>query len=156
DGRSFLDCNQDPISAPSLVLQKNMNPTLEKQAGIALIVFTILIAFTVILHPAGGNFQHLIEVTSILIVTHSVAILSLPFAAVGFWGLTKRIGPDNFLAISAFSLSVLALIAALLAAATNGLILPFFIRQFKDASPAVVETIKPVLIYTRAVNAAFD
>ena len=133
-----------------------MNPQFSKQAGIALIVFTLLILFTMILHPAGGNVQHLLKIVPMLMITHAVAILSLPFAAIGFWGLTKRVGSQNFLAISAFALSSLALIAALLAASANGIVLPLFLRPYADASPEAIESIRPILAYNHSVNATFD
>ena len=109
-----------------------MSRAFEKQAGVALIVFTILILFTMVFHPTGGNFQHLLMIIPMLLITHSIAILSLPFAALGFWGLTKRIGFDNLFAVSAFAMSLVALVAALLAASTNGLILPLYVFQYKD------------------------
>lgn len=133
-----------------------MNPFFEKKAGLALIIFTLLILFTLIFHPTGGNFQHLLKIAPMILLTHSVAILSLPFAAIGFWGLTRRIGADNFLAVSAFAMAALALTAVLIAGSTNGLILPLFAYQYKDASPDIVDTLKPVMAYSHAVNTAFD
>ena len=60
---------------------------MEKNAGISLIVFTVLIFFTMVLHPAGGSFEHLLKITSLIVVTHAVAIASIPFAVIGFWGV---------------------------------------------------------------------
>jgi|SRR5450432_551361 hypothetical protein len=120
----------------------------EKNAGIALIVFTLLMVFTIVLHPAGGSFEHLLKITTMIIVSHSIAILSLPLAALGFWGLTKKIGDRYFLSLLAFAFICLGLITALMAAATNGLVLPLFIQKFKDATPD--------LKYNTAVNNAFD
>src|SRR5580658_1806195 len=117
-----------------------MNPSFEKQAGLSLIIFTFLILFTMILHPAGGSFQHILNMTSMLLATHSVAILSLPFAAVGFWGLTRKIGAGNFLSVTAFFMASFALVATLLAATANGLILPIFIRQYQNAGPDMIDT----------------
>jgi hypothetical protein len=133
-----------------------MSRAFEKQAGIALIIFTILILFTMVMHPAGGDFQHLLAIIPMLLITHSIAILSLPFAGLGFWGLTKRIGFDNLYAVSAFAMSLVALIAALLAGSTNGLVLPLFVHQYKDAAPDVMDKLRPVLAYGHAINTAFD
>lgn len=133
-----------------------MNSKFEKQAGVALIVFTLLILFTMILHPAGGNFQHLQKILPVLVATHAAAILSLPFAAIGFWGLSRRIGAGNFLSVSGFAMSTLALLAALLAASANGLVLPLIIRQYQDASPGTIDAIRPILSYNHSINTAFD
>lgn len=133
-----------------------MTSSVERNAGVALIVFTLLILFTMILHPAGGNVQQILRVAPMILVSHSVAILSLPFGAIGFWGLTKRLGTGNFFSISAFSMAILALVGALLAATTNGLILPIFIFHYKDASPEIIDGLKTVLTYGHSVNTAFD
>jgi hypothetical protein len=133
-----------------------MSSPFERKAGLALIIFTLLVLFTMILHPAGGNFQQLLRLAPMILVSHSLAILSVPFGAVGFWGLTKRLGTENFLSITAFSMAALALVGTLLAATTSGLILPIFIFHYKDASPDIVDSLNPVLTYSRSVNTAFD
>ena len=133
-----------------------MKTQVEKNAGVALILFIVLMLFTMILHPVGGSFEHLLQVSTRTILTHSIALLSIPFACFGFWGLTKRIGPDNFFSLSAFAMILFALVAVMLAAATNGLVLPIFIRKYQDASPDMIESIQPLLRYNFAVNNAFD
>ncbi len=133
-----------------------MNALFERRAGLSLLIFTLLILLTMVLHPAAGNFQQLLKITPMILVTHSAAILSLPFAAIGFWGLTRRIGAEDFLSLTAFAMASLALVAALLAATTNGLILPIFIHRYQDATPDTVDSLRPVLTYSFAVNAAFD
>jgi hypothetical protein len=133
-----------------------MNYTTERQSGIALILFVILLAFTMVLHPAGGNIQHLIRITNLIVVTHSIAILSLPFGWMGFRGLTHRLGAGNFYSMLALVLASLALIAVLLAAAANGLIMPVFLQNYKDATPETETAFKPILQYGFAVNKAFD
>jgi hypothetical protein len=136
--------------------KKNMNPSFDRKAGVAMIIFTLLILLTMIIHPAGGNFQHLLQLAPLTMGAHALAIVSLPFAAIGFWGLTRRIGVDHLLSVTAFAFAVLGLIAAALAATTNGLVLPLFIRQYQDASADMVNTLKPLMTYSRTVNLAFD
>jgi len=133
-----------------------MKTQFEKNAGIALVLCTVLIVLMMVLHPAGGGFEHLLKMTGILIVSHVIAILSVPFASVGFWGLTRRLGVDNFFSISAFAIMLFGLVAVMIAAATNGLVLPVFIEKYRDAPVEVIESIKPFLRYNTAVNRAFD
>ena len=128
----------------------------EKNAGIALIIFTLLMLFTMVLHPAGGSFAYLLKMTAMIIVTHVIAIISLPFATIGFWGLTKKLGLDNFFSLTAFVFVLFGLMAVLLAGSANGLVLPIFIEKYKDATPEFIESLKPILKYNSAVNAAFD
>jgi hypothetical protein len=129
---------------------------MEKKAGISLLVFTILLVLTMVLHPAGGGVEHLIRISPQIVITHSIALLSLPFGWVGFWGLTRRIGTGHFGSLLAFALVSLGLVAVMLAAATNGLVLPIFLQHYHDATPEKLEAIKPVLRYSFAVNHAFD
>ena len=133
-----------------------MNNSFDKKAGIALILFSILLVFTIVLHPTGGGIQHLINITGMIVVTHSVAILSLPFGFLGFRGLTRKLGMDHFWSVLAFGMASLGLIAALCAGATNGLVLPIFLQHYKDATPEALTAIDPILRYSFAINHAFD
>ena len=133
-----------------------MNTPFAQKAGLSLIIFTILLVFTIVLHPAGGSIEHLINMTMLIVVTHSIAILSLPVGGIGFWGLTAKLGADRFGSMLAFGMAVLGLAAALLAAATNGLVMPLFLQQYKGATPEAIAAIKPLLQYGFAVNHAFD
>ena len=133
-----------------------MQTHFEKKAGLALIVFTTLMIFTMVLHPTGGSVEHLLTIIPVIVITHAIAILSLPFALAGFWGLTKTIGTDNFLAILAFSFIALGLVAVMIAAAANGLVMPLFIQTYKNASAETIASIKLVLRYSLSMNHAFD
>jgi len=133
-----------------------MNTNFDKRAGIALIIFTILLVFTMVLHPVGGNIEYLIRISGLIIIVHSIAILSLPFGWMGFWGLTRKIGTENAWSVLAFAFMSLGLVAIMIAAAANGLILPVYLQHYKDATPERLEAIKPVLRYSFAVNTAFD
>ena len=122
----------------------------------SLIIFTLLLLCTMGLHPAGGSVEHLIRITNIIVITHSIALLSLPFGWIGFWGLTRKIGADHFGSMLAFFMISLGMVAVLVAAATNGLILPVFLQHYKDAAPEDLAAIKPILRYSFAVNQAYD
>jgi hypothetical protein len=133
-----------------------MNNRSERQAGISLIIFIILLVFTMMLHPAGGNIQHLIRMIPVIVITHSVAILALPFGCIGFLGLTRRIGIDHYGSVLGFVMVCFALIATLFAAATNGLILPLYLQHYKEADPEAITAINPIMRYGFTVNLAFD
>jgi hypothetical protein len=133
-----------------------MNNSFEKNCGIALIIFTTLLLFTMVLHPAGGSTEHLIRIATTIIISHSVAILSLPFGWIGFWGLTKRLGTDHFLSMMGFGLISLGLIAVLLAATVNGIVMPLFLQHFESVDAENITLIKPILEYGFSINHAFD
>lgn len=133
-----------------------MNNAMDKNAGIALTIFAVLLLFTMVLHPAGGSIAHLVDITPMIVVTHAVALLALPFGWAGFWGLTQKLGMDRFGSLLAFATASLGLVAVMLAATINGIVLPIYVHPYKDAAPEAVAAIKPILQYGFALNHAFD
>jgi hypothetical protein len=121
-----------------------------RNSGIALIVFTILLVCTMVLHPSGGSIEHLMEISNLIIITHSIAILSLPIGWLGFYGLTRKLGTDHFGSMLGLVIISFALIAVLLAAATNGLVLPIFLQHYTGSISAAI------IQYSFSVNHAFD
>lgn len=109
-----------------------------------------------VLHPAGGSVEHLIRISNVIIITHAIAILSLPFGWLGFLGFTRVLGTGRFEVLLAFAMVSLGLVAVMIAAATNGLILPIFLQHYKDASPETITSIKSIFHYGFAINQAFD
>jgi len=136
--------------------QINMKISNEKNAGIALIIGSLLMAVTMALHPVGGNVEHLLKTVRVIVISHSIALLAVPFVAVGFWGLTKKLGSDSFLPSIAFCMVVMGLIAGMVAATINGLALPLFIGNFKEVSLDTTASIKSILKNNIAINQAFD
>jgi hypothetical protein len=128
----------------------------EKNAGIALLISSFLLTVTMLLHPAGGSFEHLLGKTTIIIISHAIAITAMPVCYVGFKGLTQQLGTQLLLPMLGRAFSTFALIAGMLAGAINGLALPIYINRYKDADAATIENIKPVLKYGTALNHAFD
>ena len=111
---------------------------------------------TMVLHPVGGDFEHLLAVSQMGIIAHSLAIFSLPFSALGFVGLSQWLGSSRFFSRLGLAFMLFGLIAAMLAAAINGLALPFFIGDYAEATPATIEAIHPILRYNMALNHSFD
>lgn len=128
----------------------------EKNAGRSLLIGSLLIIVTMVLHPAGGSIEHILTIKTLIIVTHSIAILSMPFCMIGFWGFTKKLGTENFFSLPAFAIAMFGLIAAMGAGMVNGLALPLFLERYKDASAEVLESIKPIIKYGSALNHGFD
>ena len=58
-----------------------------KITGLSLTIGSFLAITTMIIHPAGGNIQHIIELSQPLQFTHALAIFCLPFILFGFYGL---------------------------------------------------------------------
>jgi len=111
---------------------------------------------TMVMHPMGGSIERLQRIAALIMTTHSLAILSVPFAILGFWGLTKKLEDSSLLALMAFSTMSVGLFAVVCAAAVNGLALPLFVTHYIDAPEEKLAAIKPVLNYNTALNHAFD
>jgi hypothetical protein len=135
---------------------QNGQQAFERKAGTALIIFAILLLLTMVLHPAGNNIPGLIRMSTIILIVHSVAILSLPVGWTGFLGLTRRLGTDHFGAVCAFAFMTIGLIAAMMAATFNGLILPLYLQRYAGESDAVFNSLQTVLRYGFTINKAFD
>ncbi len=88
-------------------------------------------------------------------VSHGLAILSLPFIAFGFWGLSTALLTKGKTAMLAFFISCFGLLAAMIAATINGLTLPLFLLQ---ATARNIDTnlISPAIIYGRNINIPMD
>ncbi len=110
---------------------------------------------TMILHPVGGDFDHLLRIATVGIIAHAIAILSLPFVTYGFWGLTERIG-FSFLSKLSFTFILFGLFAVMLAAALNGLILMDFVKSYEGSSEETIASLKPIFRLIRSFNHAFD
>lgn len=133
-----------------------MSMTIERSAGIALLIGALLMLSTMALHPQGGSMKHLIETSRIIVISHSLALLAIPLLGVGFWGLLKRMGVDQFLPLLSFAMMTTGLIAGMLAATINGLALPIFIQNVQHSTTDVVSSVKPILSNNIALNQAFD
>lgn len=109
-----------------------------------------------VMHPSGGNFEHLLKISALIMGTHTLAIISIPFTLYGFWGLTKKLSGDEFFSKVAFSTILLGMFAVMCAAAINGLAMPMYISLYKDAAKDIGDSIRPVIYYSSALNHAFD
>ena len=131
-----------------------MNTNKQKAAGISLILGCFLMIVTMVLHPVGGDFEHLVRIRLIGIVSHAIAILSVPLVAYGFWGFSTHVG--GVLAKISFAYMLFGLIAVMLAAAVNGLILMDFVKSYEGAPEELIESLKPFFRLIRDFNHAFD
>jgi hypothetical protein len=84
-----------------------------KPFGWSLVTGCLLMVVTMILHPTGGSFEQIINIATMAIVAHSIAIFSVPFTWVGFWGLQLKLTQNSFLSLLAFAFASIALIASL-------------------------------------------
>ncbi|GAA4898263.1 hypothetical protein GCM10023311_23890 [Flaviramulus aquimarinus] len=127
-----------------------------KITGLSLTIGSFLAITTMIIHPAGGNIEHIIELSKPLQFTHSLAIFCLPFILFGFYGLTHKLSDKWKISTLAFIIIGFGLVAAMLAALFNGLALTFFLNQYSDNLEQNITIVKPIVSYGFAINKGLD
>lgn len=110
--------------------ERNVENGFRKTAGICLSLGSFLATITMVLHPSGGNIQHIAKMKSMLVFSHSIAILCLPFIGFGFWGLSQLLQSKSKISTLAFIVFSFGLVAAMIAATINGLTLPNFVENY--------------------------
>ncbi len=133
-----------------------MDHSFYKSTGISLVSGALLIIVTMVLHPSGGNIQHIIKISETITIAHSLAICSLPIVLFGFYGLTMRILDRWKLSVLAFITISFGLIAVMFAALFNGLVLPYFLNQYADRLEENINVLKPITNFSFAINIPLD
>ena len=117
---------------------------------------SLLAITTMILHPVGGDMEHIIEVSLPLRITHALAIFCLPFILFGFYGVTHKLTDRRKLSILALIIIAFGLFAVMLAALVNGLALPFFLEQYAENIEQNSRVLHLIVNYGFAINKALD
>ena len=111
---------------------------------------------TMLLHPSGGDMQHILKISRIAIISHSLGLLSTVFTAFGFYGLASALLTQSRISFLGLSFAGFALVAVLLAALLNGLVLPMYVMQQSGIAEEKQDTIKLIIQYGVTINAALD
>jgi hypothetical protein len=155
----LLDLNQGTGSAsPYSFGFKSyiMAPAFRKLSGYSLLIGSSLMVLTMLLHPSGGDIQHILQISRVAIISHSLGILSTVFTAYGFYGLASAIMTQSRISFLGLSFAGFALVAVLLAALLNGLVLPMYVMQQSGIAEENLEMVKLIINYGITINAALD
>ncbi len=133
-----------------------MDTSFNKSTGWSLIIGSALAIGTMALHPAGGNLEHIIQVSIPLKIAHTLAIFSLPFILFGFYGLKIALSGRWRLSVLAFIITSFGLIAAMLAALFNGLVLPSFLESYYNPTGSESTELRTVVNYGFVINKMLD
>ncbi|MCU0470960.1 MAG: hypothetical protein MUF58_20435 [Arcicella sp.] len=133
-----------------------MEKPFQKFSGLSLIISSVLLVFTMVLHPTGGNTKHILQMHDVAIIAHSLAIITLPFVAFGFYGLSIILLTNHKISLLAFIFVCFALLAGMIAASINGLILPMFVENYAQEFEQNSEVLRPILKYGSFFNIAMD
>ncbi len=127
-----------------------------KSTGISLIVGSVLVILTMVLHPTGGSMEHIIHISKTITITHALAIFCLPLILFGFYGLTMKLIDVTRLSVLAFLIILFGCIAAMFAALVNGLTIPYFLGQYAGRLEENREVLGPIVTYSFAINTPLD
>ncbi|MEQ8417857.1 MAG: hypothetical protein RIB71_25470 [Imperialibacter sp.] len=133
-----------------------MDRRLEKSSGVAIVIGSVFMVLTMALHPAGGDTAHIRQMSDIIIVSHSLAILSIIVLSYGLVGLAIKLKSDIVLSYGGAVLFAFSTVAVTMAAALNGLAVPFFLERMGEITSENSGMIRTVLIYNYSLNKAFD
>lgn len=130
-------------------------PTIENQfrraSGLCLLLGSLLATTTMVLHPNGGDINHIVKIKSVLTFSHSIAIFCLPFIGFGFWGLSQLLQTKSKIASLAFITFSFGLFAAMIAATINGLTLPNF-ASTHATNDNDIATVEKIINYGKCIN----
>lgn len=129
-----------------------MEKQYKKLSGISLLLGSVLMTLTMVLHPVGGSPGHLLRLYNMIIVSHSLALLCLPFIAFGFYGLAKSLFTPSRISYLAFTIIIFGLFASMIAATINGLTLPLFLSANADKLDTEASSVQMILSYGFSIN----
>jgi hypothetical protein len=128
-----------------------MHKSFTKVSGGSLCLGSLISVITMALHPAGGSVEHIIRIQHILIFSHSLGIACLPFMGFGALGLSCLLQTNSKTSLLSLFVFCLGLVAAMIAAAVNGLILPQFLSDL-TARPVDDSVVNAIVRYGHHIN----
>jgi hypothetical protein len=130
----------------------------DRLSALALIAGSCGLIITMTLHPTGRVANAQMEsMLRLLIAVHALAIACIPVLFLGVWGLSRRLGYSDRIAVSGLVVYALALLAVMNAAVADGLVNPGLFRQFvaSAASRQTADSWRMISRYNFFVNQAY-
>ncbi len=132
-----------------------MEKQFKKASGISLLSGAVLATLTMAMHPIGGSLAEIAAKKSIFMFSHALAIVSIPFIAFGFWGLSTALATKGRIAFLAFSVTCFGLIAVMIAGTVNGFVLPMFASNYAN-STIDISVVQAIRDYGWLIGTAMD
>ena len=132
----------------------------DRWSGVAVVVGAVGLVVTMVLHPTGGDLERIARLAPVAIPVHALAIASMVVSLWGFLGLTARLreagdgGWPALAAPAAYVTLAFGSVAAMVAAALNGLATPAYARRLVDAGAdaAALDAGHQVVAYAFQLN----
>jgi len=133
-----------------------MDQSFKRTSGLSLIIGSLLLTLTMILHPSGGSIEHILHMVRVNMISHSLAIVSLPFIGFGYYGVATALLTKSKLSMLGLAVAALGLVAAMMAGTINGLTLSLFLQGSTADLQNQAEVIKAIMRYGFAINRPMD
>lgn len=133
-----------------------MEKAFQKTAGYSLLIGSLLIVATMVLHPSGGSIQKIQRIFNVIVGSHALAVMSLPFMAFGFYGLSVLLNTNSRVSKLGLLIILFGLTAAMLAAAINGLAIPFFLKGYEQPDKETTAQLYNIMRLGFSLNKAMD
>lgn len=133
-----------------------METNFYKSAGLSLTMGSLLASLTMVLHPSGGNIEHIIYMAQSFKISHSIGIYSMPLMMFGFLGLSNKLVDKWKFSNLAFVIVTFGLLSAALAALFNGIALPHFLSQYTNNHEENNNLLRTIMTYGFAINRGLD
>jgi hypothetical protein len=140
----------------SLIESLFMEKSFQRSAAICLLFGILLMIATMVLHPSGGSIEQIVRISSMVMISHSLAILSIPFLFFGFYGLSVLLLNKTKWTMLALSSAGFALVAVMLAGSINGIVLPMYALRYAGETGSNLEMVKRVVNYGFMLNKTMD
>ncbi len=133
-----------------------MEKQFKQSSGISLIIGSLVLTATMVLHPSGGSIERILKIRDVIVVSHSLAIVSLPFVGFGFYGLSVLLLTPSRISMLAFITIAFGLVAAMIAGTINGLTLPIFLSHYANELNQDLTIPQAIVRYGFAINKPMD
>ena len=134
-----------------------MNNSPGKNAGLALICYSLcLLTFTHVASPAGGNVHHLIRITKTIVYYTCHCCFLAAVWVDRILGIDKEIGNGTFCFHAGFCHDLVRACCGNDSGGKQRNCDAYLFQHYKDATDQTIDSIRPVLRYSFAINNAFD
>jgi hypothetical protein len=124
--------------------------------GISLIIGTVGLIITMTIHPTAlnvhGPIDELMRVLNLDRLTHSIALLALPFTVFGYAGIFYRLRWNNPWALFGLIVFVFSALAVMIAAFCDGFIAANLIQRMVNVDESTEKQLRMLLLYNTELN----
>ena len=133
-----------------------MENKFKQVSGYSLLIGAVFLIVAMTFHPSGGSIENIVRTKVSFMLSHALAIVSLPFIGFGFFGLSSALVSKSKMSFLALFISFFGLVAAMIAGSVNGFALPLFLSKVTRQEEFNVATVTFIIRYGSYINIVMD